>query len=384
MISVVQITTAHSAFDVRIFHKECRSLARAGFDVTLVVPHDDDVCVDDVRIVSLPRTTSRARRMTSGVWRAYRAVRRLRADIFHFHDPELLPLGLLLKLTGRRVIYDVHEDLPRQILHKDWIAAWLRRPIAFAMEVVEQAAARLLDGVVAATPTIGKRFPRHSTAVVQNFPLREEFGRSAGPPQNERPLLLAYIGGIQEVRGAREMVRAIHLVHRHPQARLVMAGEFYPASLEAALRDEPGWNRATFAGLLERREVGDLLSRARIGLILFHPLPNHLEAQPNKLFEYMSAGIPVIASDFPLWREIVSEAECGLLVDPCDPAAVASAIDALLANPERADRMGRAGREAVTMLFNWERESERLIEFYRRRVASASEGVERAVVVGGL
>jgi glycosyltransferase involved in cell wall biosynthesis len=93
-------------------------------------------------------------------------------------------------------------------------------------------------------------------------------------------------------------------------------------------------------------------------------MPNHIDAQPNKMFEYMSAGLPLIASDFPLWREIVEGNDCGVCVDPADPAAIAEAIDRLVENPDLARRMGENGQRAVHERYNWAIEEKKLLALY--------------------
>jgi glycosyltransferase involved in cell wall biosynthesis len=146
----------------------------------------------------------------------------------------------------------------------------------------------------------------------------------------------------------------------------VLAGRFDTPVLEARLRGLQGWNRVDYRGVLPRDAVVRMLAEVRLGLVLFHPRPNHVESQPNKLFEYMAAGLPVVASAFPLWQEIVEGAQCGLAVDPLDPRAIAEAIHWLLAHPAEAETMGHQGRAAVRDRFNWPREEATLLACYRR------------------
>ena len=157
------------------------------------------------------------------------------------------------------------------------------------------------------------------------------------------------------------MVDAVELVSADRGLRLVLGGDFSPDTLRDELETLPGWSNTDAAGFLQRPAFGKLLGEARMGLVLFHAAPNHTNAQPNKLFEYMSAGLPVIASDFPLWRQIVEGAGCGLLVDPLDPAAIADALTWMLEHPKEAEAMGRAGRDAVESRLNWQQEADRLV-----------------------
>ncbi|MDQ2915426.1 MAG: glycosyltransferase family 4 protein [Chloroflexota bacterium] len=341
-------------------------MAAAGYDVVLIARARPDA--DDIRVVTLPSPNSRFERVTRTAWAVYRSSADRQIKLCHFHDPELIPVGLLLKLRGKRVVYDVHEDLPTQILNKDWVPSFVRRPVAALVAAAEFLAGHLVDAVVAATPTIAARFPSTKTVTVCNYPILDEVAASGDAvPYANRRSIVAYIGGISEDRGIRQMVLAIGKVSGI-SPELVLAGRFHPEGLESELARSPGWDRVRKVGWLDRIEVAELLARARIGLVTLLPLPNYVEAYPTKLFEYMSAGLPVIASDFPVWREIVTSAGCGLLVDPQDPDAIARAIQRLLDDPAQAEAMGKRGRDAVQMRFNWTTERDKLLSLYARLI----------------
>jgi glycosyltransferase involved in cell wall biosynthesis len=362
---VVHLTSVHRPRDVRIFYKEARSLARAGYDVSILVPHDTPEVIDDVRIQAIRKPHGRLDRATVTQLALLKAAIKERADIYHFHDPELMLVGLLLRLAGKKVVYDVHEDLPRQILHKTWIAAPLRRVIATIAAAAEFVIARTVSAVVVATPVIGNRFPRSTTVLVQNFPMSEEMRVERADPSSPR-CVAYYAGGIEIVRGGRTMIEAFALLDPECDARLTLAGEFWPTTLHQELSDLPGWSRVDFLGWKRREELRASIDAATVGLVLFHPLPNHMNAQPNKLFEYMAAGLPVIASDFPAWRTIVDGAQCGMLVDPCNPQAIADAISWICAHRNEARVMGQRGQSAVRDRYSWDAQAAHLLELYSR------------------
>ena len=177
---ICHLTSVHTIRDPRIFHKQCKSLAGRGHDVALIACHDRAETIDGVRIVPIDRPSGRLDRMTRVSFRVYRAAVREHADLYHFHDPELLWVGALLRLHGLRVVYDVHEDVPKQIMGKHWIPRRSRPLVSKAFALVEQAGARIVDGIVAATPSIAHKFPANKTVVVQNFP-ESSFTRAKGP-----------------------------------------------------------------------------------------------------------------------------------------------------------------------------------------------------------
>ena len=225
--------------------------------------------------------------------------------------------------------------------------------------------ARFFDRIVAATPTIARRFPAGKTVVVQNFPKLEELVVDNPTPYTHRPPIVAYVGGIARIQGIEEMVRAIGLVPDAVGARLVLAGSFSPPELEKELRRRTEWERVDFLGWQSREGIRKILSEARVGLVTLHPIPNYLDGYPVKLFEYMSAGIPVIASDFPLWREIVEGASCGLLVDPLNPEEIANAIYGFWSvRPKPRLWESGAGRP-MRMRYNWSIEAQKLLQMYR-------------------
>lgn len=375
---IVHLSSGHDADDARIYWKECVTLAESGYDVTFIVPCEQPPrCASPhpcLRIIAVPRAISRRGRLIRTPFSVLRAALRQNAEVYHFHDPELLPAGLLLRLLGKRVIYDVHEDLPRDILIKPWIPRPIRRLIAGAMSVVERLAGTTLSGFVAATPVIARRFPVKRTALVQNFAHLTEFT----PPELEyhrRKPAIAYVGGITVERCATEMVEAMHKLDQFPRARLIIAGRITPPGLVRELQALQGWDRVHFRGQLNRQGVRDVLCQARIGLALFYPKQSYIESQPVKLFEYMAAGIPVIASDFPRFRDILEGHGCGLCIPPRDVDKIADAIHYLLANPEEAAAMGKRGRILIEQAFNWEKQVPPLLDLYGRILSDLnSEG----------
>jgi glycosyltransferase involved in cell wall biosynthesis len=363
---IMHLTSVHKSNDTRIFIKECKTLQKAFFSVGLIAPNDKDEVVDGIHIYAVPKAKNRKERILRTIWQVYKLAISHNADIYHFHDPELIPIGLLLKVKGKKVIYDVHEDVPKQILSKYWIPIFLRKIISEFIALLENISAKIFDGIVAATPSIAKRFPKSKTIIVQNFPIIPELTAGEEKNYNSRQNNIIYIGGLSEIRGIKEMVQAIDILPKTFNAKLVLAGNFSPPQLEDEIKNLSGWKYVDYKGWVSREEAAFLLSESRIGLVLLHPVPNYIESYPIKLFEYMSAGIPVIASNFELWREIVESVGCGLLVNPLEPKEIVNAIKWILEHPNEAERQGRRGKEAVIKRYNWESEAIKLISFYNK------------------
>lgn len=361
---ICHITTVHTANDIRIYIKECHSLSKSGYEVFLIAP-DSFIPTKNscIQIEFIPKENNRILRLIRGQWHAFKNTCKIKADLYHFHDPELIPLGLILKTMGKKVIYDVHEDLPRQILTKNWLPLWSRKIIATIAEFVEWIGTKFFDGVITVTPLIQKRFPPHKTILIQNFPLKKELLAAEKIPYNERPLAIAYVGGLSQIRGALEIVKALE--YTKSNIKLVIAGNIEPISLLEEMKNLAGWEKVVYLGFINRKEVARVLGKVRGGLVLPLPAPNHLKAQPNKLFEYMSAGIPVIASNFPMWEEFLEKEKCGITADPQSPMKIAKAIDWLINHSEEACHMGENAKRAIQNQYNWEIEQQKLVNFYK-------------------
>ena len=358
----------HSALDTRIFHKEAKTLATANHNVTLIAQHDKDEIVDGVRIVALPKPKNRFRRIL-GNCKVLSLAYKEKADVYHFHDPELIPTAVLLKLARQaKVIYDVHEDVPNQILTKKYIPHYSRWLVSKLIALIERTALPLFDAVIAASEDITWHFPPSpKVVVVRNFTSLEMVRRSSTERRrkNKRQSgALIYVGGISEGRGVKEMVDAINRLGN--KASLILVGTFSDSHMEDEVRAKANTN-VEFIGQVPYERVPSFLGQADIGIVCFRPDPNNLAAawRNNKLFEYMAAGLPVIASNFPLWKEIIEGNNCGLTVNPLKPREIARAVEYLIEHPDAARKMGENGRNAVMEKYNWEKESEKLLSLYK-------------------
>jgi len=357
---VAHVTTAHPHTDNRIFRKECAALAEAGLDVHLIAVADGDALIHGVRLKALPRHKGRVARMVLGPWDAWRALRTVRPAMIHVHDPELIPLAVLWRTLHRRpAVFDAHEDLPKQVRGKHYLPGPVRPVIAGAARQLERLAGSRLDAVVVATPSIAHNFPQAKVTLVQNFPWLRNFPEPTPLTTGDRAVV--YIGGISDGRGLPQMLDAVG--RSDPASELILAG---PASAETVERHlVPARDHVDYRGVIGVEDIPALLASARVGLATLHPLPNYLESQSTKIYEYMAAARPFIASDFPSWMEQLEKFDCGIFVDPLDPQQISDAIQEFLSDDQRAREMGLRGRRALEEHFTFEREGERLVEMTR-------------------
>lgn len=360
MSRVRHLSSVHDVHDTRVTYKECASLAAAGHDVALLNCHDGDIEVAGVRVIGLGAPRGRIDRILRKTWAIFFRALRERADIYHFHDPELMGVGLALRLCGKKVVYDVHEDVPLQIMNKTWIPGWLKRPLSGIVRVLEGISGRALSAIVAATPSIAAKFPAAKTVVVQNFPEKGLANQRNEKPFGERDNAFIYVGGLSEQQGLFEMLAAFEQLPGGVTG--LLAGKF--KQLQEQAEAHPGWQHVRYLGPLPRDEVVAGLRDAQVGIVLDHPISNYVEGYSTKMFEYMACGLPFIASDFPLWQRIVAEHDCGITVDPFDTDAVAQALGRLLSDPQEAARIGENGRQAILRKYNWDVELGKLLSCY--------------------
>lgn len=368
-MQVVHLTAGHTAFDSRVFYKECRTLARAGYEVTLIVPHDREMVKDDVRIVPVMKPNNRYERFLKTSWVLYRRAIQYNADLYHFHDFTLIPVGILLKARGKRIIYDVHECYPLQITAtRKAIPRPLKPILRYMLDVFERGASVAFDGIISVLPAISARFPERKTITLHNYASQEEvIEDTAREPYSQRAATVGYIGEIHETRGLDLVVDALSLLPASLDVKLEVAGVFKPTELKQTYERMSGWQRTTFVGWLDKDGARALLGKVRIGVCPANPkvLELYRTSYPSKLFEYMAAGIPAVVANVPPWRSIVYEANCGLVVSTDTPDGYAKAIRWLLENPAEARLMGESGRKAVLNTYNWEQEAAKLVTFYQ-------------------
>lgn len=361
---ICHLTSVHQRYDTRIFLKECRSLANVGYSVSMIVADGKgDEVKNYVSVIDVGVLSGRLNRIFKTTQKIFEKACELDCDIYHLHDPELIPIGLKLKRLGKIVIFDSHEDVPKQLLGKPYLNKPTKWFLSKLFGIYESFACKRFDAIVTATPYICDKFLAiNSTTIdINNFPILGELASSSNDWSQKRNEV-CYVGGIAAIRGIKEVIRA--MMQTKSGARLQLGGLFSEKHVESEVKEYPGWQNVDELGFVDREGVRSILSCSVAGLVTFLPLPNHIDAQPNKMFEYMSAGIPVIASNFSLWREIIEGNDCGLCVNPMNPAEIAEAIDFLVENPVRAREMGEKGKHAVHEYYNWHIEEKKLVELY--------------------
>lgn len=361
-IHICHITTIHPQFDTRIFQKECNSLAKQGYQVTLICNTGESGVYDGVNVISLNVAytgfLSRVRNIPSAM---YQKALELDADVYHFHDPDFLYHGLKLIRQGKKVVYDAHEDVPRQLLSKPYGNKLILKTISTFFEPFEDYVVKNLSGIVTADVKVTERFRKinPNTILLNNYPILDNFNKPT--PYSEKKKEIFYVGGLTKIRGVIEMIKAMQYVK---DFTLVLAGDFENNEIENEARSLPQWERVRHEGYISSQKRSELLERAQVGLIALHPVEKYKDALPTKLFEYMAAGVAVVCTNLKLWADIVIDSNCGLLVDPLNPVEIGAAINELILQPEKAQEYGLNGYQSAIKKYSWATEELKQKPFY--------------------
>lgn len=362
-MKVCHLTSAHPRFDTRIFVKECISLS-SNYEVHLIVADGKgDEIKNNVKIFDIGKPTSRIKRMLFTTKKVYKKAIEIDAQLYHFHDPELIPIGLKLLKRGKKVVFDIHEDVPLQLLNKPYLPSFIGKLFSYLYTKYEKKVGKKLSGVVCAEPVVNKRLSNinSNTVNVYNFPKLQEFDDIKDNWEQRKPEV-CYIGSISIIRGIKEIVQMTHKAN----VKLHLAGTFVSKELEVEMKNKEEWKNVEFYGFVGRNEIVEILSKVKIGLVTLHPTPKYLEAYPVKMFEYMAAGVPIIASNFELYKQIIEDAQCGLCVNPLDPEEIAKNIQLLLSDNEKLKQMSINGKKAVEDKYNWKVEEQKILNLYNK------------------
>jgi glycosyltransferase involved in cell wall biosynthesis len=367
------VTSAHPRYDVRIFHKEILSLAKK-YEVTLLVADGKadeiyahhELC-NEINILSVRHPKGRINRMLFVPKNILRKIASISPDIVHIHDPELLLIAKEIVHMGYKVVYDAHEDLPKQIMNKKWIPSIMRGHCAKIADNYEKKVSANINGIIAATPIIKNKFLKYNlnTVDILNYPVIDliSSGYNSYDSYMSRRYDLCYVGSISEARGIIPLIESLSIYG----LTLQLAGPFSDSSIARKVKKMTNFkNLVHYHGVIPHSQAQELVSQSRVGMLTLFPIASYKESLPIKLFEYMLYNLPCVASDFPMWRDIIGKHECGLLVNPKSPQEIAAAAIRLVNNTKLSYEMGYNGYNAVLNEYNWAKQEAKLFEFYEQ------------------
>ena len=358
-MKIAHITSVHKPNDNRIFYKEVTTLSDNGYNVSLIVAGAKSKKVNNIDIIGYPKIDGgRLQRMikTSFI-DMLRVCNRINADIYHFHDPELIFVGLFLKLKGKKVIYDIHENNPASILSKPYIKSKFTKVLLSKFfNVLEQFSSRFFDALVTARPDITERFRHKNIITLRNFPILPDFSKIKEIKIDKSKPSVVYVGGMDSGRGINELVTAFDSLDSY---ELWLLGPISEVELEERIKRA---KNVRYFGIVEAYEVFSYINQADIGIITFLEAPNHIKTLATKPFEYMACGKPLIMSNFQYWKDTFKDSS--LYVDPSNPKDIAQTIDKLMKDKELRLSMGKLNYQLSVQEYNWAKESQKLLDLY--------------------
>lgn len=378
MKHVVHISSVHTPKDSRIFYRECTWLAQNGYKVTYMAPADPTVDPDRLtsagvffKGVKKPRTRLGRPLVWSRLWR--QAVKQT-PDIIHFHDPELLVLAPLFKLSaGRRLrlVYDVHEHFIAAIQDKYWIPERFRKAAAWAAARLESFLGRWVDAQVF---VVHGQLPLYETwdtckTVLHNYPDLARFTPLSGIAR--QGFSLVHIGSLYERRGIMTMLQALDILKNQGYfPTLILGGVFesqaFKQKVRKFIRAHDLGSQVQILGWIDYTDIRFFLDASQAAWLPHYPSVQHArESVCTKQLEAMLAGLPLVVSDIPILSRFVHEAGCGLCVPPLDVHAHAAAVRWLMDHPEQAAGMGKQGSRLVRSRYVWEQEAKHLGRLYQ-------------------
>ena len=371
-MKICMLTTVHQPFDTRIFHKESKSLQKAGHAVTLIAPSDtaSNKNVDGIQVITIIKPSSKILHPIT-MLRVFIAGLRQDCDVYHCHEPGSLFVCSLLKLFRRtKLVYDVHEHYSGLIAENSFFPNFSRKIIFKIIKASENLQSKFGDLIITVDDVLEAKFKNktNNICVINNYPTLDLFkNRKSGTCCIDKTVI--YVGGLTKIRGTLETILAFEKsLKTVPDAKLVFVGSFIDSNYEKALLDycheQKLQDNVTFVGQIPHEKVAEYIDTASVAVALLQPNPRHELTIPVKLFEYMGSGKPVIISNFKFTNKIISKIKCGISVDPTNTQEISDAILWLLEHPEEAEQMGENGRRAVEEIYNWENMEKRLFKVY--------------------
>ena len=368
MKSITHLTSVHPRHDTRIFFKECHSLTKK-YSVNLVVADSKgDAELDGIKIYDVGKETSRVKRVLNVTKRVLQKAILLDSDLYHLHDPELIPIGTKLKKLGKRVIFDMHENIPLQIKDKSYIPKYFRTTLSYLYSQYEKMVLKKFDAIVVAEESYLQYYEylKNDVVTILNMPNLDELKKFQTTTREKNDLF--YIGGISNERGLDITIESIKEVKKSvPDIYMHYIGNTYNNILET-INLEGIEKNINFYGPKPLYEGMELSKKAKIGLSILKPIENYKRSYSTKIFEYMAIGLPVITSNFQLYKDVVEKYQCGICVDPLDPKELADAIKYLLEHPLVVEEMGKNGINAVEKKYNWFYEEGKLFKVYDKLI----------------
>ena len=366
MKKVCVITTAHPAGDNRIFHREVKSLSKM-YKVIYITTSGDLKNLGTIELRYIEGWSNHFQRFM-GNFKAFMVAQKSKADIFHFHDPEFVPFGIILKILKKKpVIYDIHEDYPAAVMGREWIPRYLRKMISVFVVIGEKLTLRHLTQLIAASNSIFKRYSKINKKItlIDNFPSDEIINKFF---KTEKSKNIVCLGDLNEIRGAKILIPAVIDFIRDRQIDFYLIGDIRPESLKNDLLgglDNETMSKIKITGHKDYEEAIRITSKMGVGVLSYMNIPNHLNTSPNKLYEYMGLGLAIIFTDLPNYKSYLQDEMVGISYKDNSCEDLLRALRDIYDGDIPLSKMQENGRKLFLEKYNWRVEEKKLLELYK-------------------
>lgn len=370
---VCHFASVHGTTDTRVFHRECVSLAKE-YDVTLIALGKQSGMIDGVNIIAIDKPQNRFQRIFKTARKAYKMALAENADIYHFHDPELIPYALLLKWKGKQVVYDIHENVTESMKIKKWL------PFKFLFIqlylIFDGIAARNFELILAEkayVPVYKKRYPHKETHLLENFGPLDKLKPYQVYNRSQKDKNIFYMGSFDEMYCYKQIIESAYkLMLRGWTGKLFIVGYISP-EVNMQMRRLPYFKKISqqieFKGFLSIDEGYELSQNTVVGFCFVSNNVNVRDSLPRKLYEYMCIGLPIISSNFPTYDILINSLQIGICVDSVDVEEITNKTWELMHNPTALEAFSQNGIKASTERYNWEMEEKLLLKMYKNLLA---------------
>ncbi len=378
-IKVCHFSTVHSIIDTRVFHRECVSLAKH-FDATFIGIGNFTGIRNDVNIIGIPKPESRIQRMFSSSLKVFKLAIKTKAKIYHIHDAEMIPFGIIFSLLGKKVIYDIHENTKQDILLKPWIPESRKKIIANAYELTLKIASKFLHFI----PVVAheKFLPifqvkKNQYTVIQNYADANQMKKYCIEDRNILPgNHLFYIGMIKDMYyDFGKLLDAVYLLKQENFPVYVHCVGYYGARTNPGFDEHPRWKEVKdnfhFYGYLDMDTGYQISMQCKVGICIKNQPENMLVSHERKFFEYMAIGLPSIFCNSEIYTEVLNKFPIGIAVDLQNPNEIATALKKLFTDKTFYDNCVNSCKAAIDEKYNWESQEILLLDLYQKLIANA-------------
>ena len=375
-MTICHITSMHEFTDDRIFERAAKGLKSLNNKVLLIAPYEGNAEVEGIEIIGLRKRNGISRRIFSS-FEAYRKASKVNADIFHFHDPDLMPWMFFLSISGKKVVNDVHENYESR-LYKIPLPGFLKNLSAKIYRVLENLFGRTYSGLTVVTESMKDLFKnvKKPIAITGNVVYLDRLKNILFNSGKENNLTIYTSGTNSPSRNCIKTIEALPMILEEvPDVQLKFVGRYYPNDYDNILREKAAElgveKNVIIEGMIPWEENFNRTALAHIGCVFYEDNLNNRITLPNRLFEYMFCGVAVLGEDFPEVRKVLNETGAGLTVNSSDPDSIAKNAIYMLKNPSLMIEMGQKGRKAVLEKYNYENSLSELMDFYNKIIKAA-------------